>query len=259
MTPEDVTAMFEPWRVKHLKPAWIPMVSEVNKIEGRSFFGGTPTHSTIADWPACKECQQPMQFFLQLDFASLPEGYSSPIQSGLLQFFYCSTDDGMCETWAHYTGTHDIRVVEGEGAAITRPAGLAPLRQSFVTGWDQIQDAPHPEDQEQLGLTYQYDFQKGVVSVRSDDPPIELKEAPFSLNVAEAIGEPAAGDKLGGWPFWVQTAEYPDCQECGAQMALLLQIDSDNNVDHMFGDVGCGHITQCPQHPHSLAFGWACG
>ena len=200
-----------------------------------------------------------MQFFLQLDLGALPKKFSTPLKSGLLQFFYCSTDDGMCETWAHFTGTHDLRIVKDQGVEITRAAGLAPLRQSFVTGWEEVQDAPHPEDQELLGLDYEYDFQKGHVSVKSDDPPIELIEAPLSLDVAEAIGQPTAGDKLGAWPFWIQGAEYPDCPDCGTQMELLFQVDSEVNVDHMFGDAGCGHITQCPQHPESLAFGWACG
>jgi hypothetical protein len=41
-------------------------------------------------------------------------------------------------------------------------------------------------------------------------------------------------------------------------MHLLFQIDSEDNLPYMFGDAGCGHITQCPKHPHRLAFGWAC-
>jgi hypothetical protein len=27
----------------------------------------------------------------------------------------------------------------------------------------------------------------------------------------------------------------------------------------MFGDMGIGHITQCPEHLDVVAFGWACG
>jgi hypothetical protein len=57
----------------------------------------------------------------------------------------------------------------------------------------------------------------------------------------------------------VQRVEYPNWPTCDARMGLVLQIDSEDNVPHMFGDVGCGHITQCPNHPEVLAFGWACG
>ncbi|BAY43233.1 hypothetical protein SAMD00079811_08120 [Scytonema sp. HK-05] len=35
--------------------------------------------------------------------------------------------------------------------------------------------------------------------------------------------------------------------------------DSQNNLPFMFGDVGCGHITQCKTHKTQVAFGWACG
>jgi hypothetical protein len=42
-------------------------------------------------------------------------------------------------------------------------------------------------------------------------------------------------------------------------MCLVLQLDSQGNVPLMFGDVGCGHVTHCPEHPGVLAFEWACG
>jgi hypothetical protein len=41
-------------------------------------------------------------------------------------------------------------------------------------------------------------------------------------------------------------------------MARVFQVDSDHNVPFMFGDAGCGHITQCPAHKDVVAFGWAC-
>jgi uncharacterized protein YwqG len=71
-----------------------------------------------------------------------------------------------------------------------------------------------------------------------------------------AISEP--GDKLAGWPAWVQHTEYPACPRCGEQMILVFQADSEDNIPYMFGDVGCGHITQCPQRKDVMAFGWAC-
>ena len=36
------------------------------------------------------------------------------------------------------------------------------------------------------------------------------------------------------------------------------QLDSEDNVPHMFGDAGIGHILQCPDHPEQLSWGWAC-
>jgi hypothetical protein len=40
---------------------------------------------------------------------------------------------------------------------------------------------------------------------------------------------------------------------------LVFQVVLEDNVPSMFGDVGCGHVTQCPEHMEVVAFGWACG
>ena len=69
---------------------------------------------------------------------------------------------------------------------------------------------------------------------------------------------PRTGDKLLVWPNWIQGIEYPECPTCSEPMKLVFQIDSEDNVPHMFGDVGCGHLCQCPNHPRILGFGWAC-
>ena len=69
---------------------------------------------------------------------------------------------------------------------------------------------------------------------------------------------PRQGDKLAGWPAWIQYVAYPRCRQCGLWMWFVFQIDSQCNLWHMFGDNGCGHITQCPDHRDELAFVWAC-
>jgi uncharacterized protein YwqG len=76
--------------------------------------------------------------------------------------------------------------------------------------------------------------------------------------LAETISAAAAGDKLGGWPHWIQGVEYPSCPRCAARMALVFQLDSNDNLDFMFGDAGVAHVTQCPQHPDVVALAWAC-
>jgi uncharacterized protein YwqG len=41
-------------------------------------------------------------------------------------------------------------------------------------------------------------------------------------------------------------------------MALVFQLDSNDNLDFMFGDAGVAHVMQCPQHPDVVALAWAC-
>lgn len=75
----------------------------------------------------------------------------------------------------------------------------------------------------------------------------------------EDIASAAEQDKLGGWPRWIQGAEYPTCPTCQNSMRVVFQIDSEDHIPYMFGDSGIGHITQCPEHHNVVAFGWACG
>lgn len=256
MNSEEIKHHFALWRARNERPAWRPITGDG---ESDSYFGGDPTRIAEHHWPVCRQCSKPMQFFLQLNLGSIPREFDVPLRNGLLQLFYCSSDDGACETWDPFSGTHHV-VIQNEDVMNTlRPSGLEPLAKTSIVGWERFIDLPHPEEHERLGLNYRYDFDKNVVSVKCEDPKIELKDIDIDLNVAESISDAEAGDKLGGWPFWVQSAEYPDCPQCGSQMNLLLQIDSQDNLPYMFGDLGCAHITQCYKHPDVLAFGWACG
>ena len=198
-----------------------------------------------------------MQFFLQLPLEGLPAG-SKVGGEGMLQLFYCSVDDGTCETWSPFSGTHLVRLLTGAATLAQHPAGLAPLPMRSVESWNELLDYPHPEEHEELGLTYDYDFTKKRVSVSCAEFGIALRDLDFAMDVAETISNAEVGDKLSGWPAWIQSAEYPACPECSRAMELVFQVDSEDNIPHMFGDVGCGHITQCADHPHMLAFGWAC-
>jgi len=69
---------------------------------------------------------------------------------------------------------------------------------------------------------------------------------------------PLEGDKLGGWPRWIQAAAWPLDPVSGTRMDLVFQIDSEKNLPYMFGDAGIGHVTESPDNPDTLGFGWAC-
>ena len=56
--------------------------------------------------------------------------------------------------------------------------------------------------------------------------------------------QPKQGDKLYGWPGWVQGVEYPSCTKCSKPMELVMQLDSEDNIPFMYGDAGCAHLTQ---------------
>lgn len=207
-----------------------------------SKFGGTPWLAPDEDWPKCGACGNPLQFFVQLNLDDLPVSYGS----GLLQFFYCThgeSADAICEVeregWKPFSPGSVVRIVQPVGPP--RTVGILrfdrPFPPRLITGWTAVDDYPEWEEAESS---------HGIVL--PDDVWDELYEAGF----------PLTGDKLGGWPSFIQGIEYPNCPDCGDTMRLVFQVDSRDHVPYSWGDRGRGHITQCARHPHRLAFGWAC-
>jgi uncharacterized protein YwqG len=251
---------FSVWRDRHERKAWKPVVREGDD-EVVSHFGGSPMMKRDEPWPACATCGEPLRLFLQVDLRSLPPGFdaSAGPAAGLLQLLYCSTDDGGCETWRPFSGTHVVRILNEPHHRMPHPAGVEAFPTKAIDGWNELVDFPHPEDHRELGVDYSYDFKARRVTVRCPEIGLEIRDLPIDMGVAELVSNAEPGDKLGGWPAWVQGPEYPACPTCGARMGLVFQLDSEDNLPTMFGDLGCGHITQCPTHRDVLAFGWACG
>jgi hypothetical protein len=211
--------------------------------ERSTHFGGPAWLPGKSEWPTCPNCSEPMNLFLQLNAADVPEDAKDRVGSGLVQLFYCVSADPLCEVdcEAYFPFSESIvaRRVDpsGEGRRVEASGRLA-FAPKQVTGWEPVTDHPNWEEAE-------------------GDCGLEYSEG--EIEALEALDSPHGGDKLLGWPLWVQGVEYPDCPECKTAMTLLFQIDSEDNVPHMFGDCGTGHLTVCNEHPGTLTFGWACG
>jgi Domain of unknown function (DUF1963) len=252
MNVEELVARLEPWRKKHRRDAYLP---RLGSAPSSSRFGGQPDMAPGEPWPSCASCKAPMLFVLQIDLARSP---ASHFGSGLLQLFYCATDAGDCETWAPFSGANLPRIVSGDLSRARPPAGLPVHREEMLLGWERVDDYPDPQEHEELGLEYHYDFKKSAVRIVCPELGIDEAHLDVAKYTAEAIASARQGEKLLGWPSWVQGVEYPSCPACGERMRFAFQVDSEKNVPLMFGDCGIGHITQCPSHPETLAFGWAC-
>jgi uncharacterized protein YwqG len=183
-----------------------------------------------------------MQVLLQLNLAELPEPIQGNFGQGLLQLFYCTSEAPLCEcdceAWAPFSASTVVRVIQPVGAASDRD--LPSIENYFppktIVDWQVTDDFPNSEEQEVLGIQV----------TESEQPALENTY-------------PRSGDKLAGYPLWIQGIEYPHCPVCGETMRLVFQLDSEDNLPVMFGDVGCGHITQCATHLDQVAFAWACG
>lgn len=251
MDVDQFVDRFAPWRAKHVRTAYTPQLGATT----RSRFGGEPDMRRGEEWPVCASCRAPMTFLLQLELASLPR---RPAGEGVLQLFYCGTDDGSCETWAPFSGASLARLVAEPLERRSPPHGVQMQPERGIVGWSATDDHPNSQEHEDLGIHYDYDF--GAMRVHITCPELGFDERDLDIDdySAEAISSASDGDKLFGWPRWVQGAEYPSCPHCDARMEHVFQVDSERGVALMFGDCGIGHITQCPSHPHVLAFGWAC-
>ena len=182
-----------------------------------------------------------MQLFLQLNLNELPVKK----ENGLVQLFYCTTAEPHCESASEaffpFSESVECRRIEiaGNSATIT-PVIEEIFEESVIRGWEAKDDYPHYEEYELLGIE------------------LELADEVLELMEEREIGIPLQKDKLFGWPYWVQSVEYPSDRHTNKQMELLFQLDSEDNLPYMFGDAGVGHLTQSPDNKNELAFGWAC-
>ena len=224
----------------HRRTVYLPVVAAGDAPPATCKFSGAPFLAPGERWPECGNCGRPMQLFVQLAGDALPGEAQARIAPGeLLQLFYCTSEDPFCdadcEAWAPHAKSTLVRLIAaaGEPGAPRVPDGMfPPLR---IVGWTEQDDYP------------------GYVEL--DDPSVHLEDPQRDV-LWESF--PRRGEKLLGWPDWVQDVEYPNCRICGTRMEMLFQIDSEGNVPYTFGDAGTGHITQCPAHPRELAFAWAC-
>lgn len=220
--------------------AYLPITSEhENTFSDQSKFGGFPYLRNADDWPKCPNCQKHMQLFVQLNQEQLPERQDK----GLIQLFYCTSKEPDCETalkaFFPFSGAVVCRKTSANGpSAIIQPVIDSVFPEKLITGWEAKDDYPHAEEYESLGL--------------------EIDEEVLEILEAQGMGLTVDKDKLFGWPYWIQGAEYPLDKANGQQMELLFQLDSEDHLPYMFGDSGVGHLTQSKDNDEELAFGWAC-
>lgn len=287
MNDAEVTNALQPWIESMGRAAWRPTVAAGEDASTMSRFGGPSWLYPTETVPLCGQCRRPLQQFLQLDLDLLPAGFSATNGGGLLQFFYCLGTE-TCDTgvpldaaltdfpdcsgdyaYEPFSPNSLVRVVESAAVA---PRGIPGLGQgqfgsAVIVDWEPFVDLPDPEDHPAFGLSCTIndydDFNERAVPYSMLDQRVTCSSVGLETVASHAfhlsqVCRAADGDKLAGWPRWIQGAERPECPLCGQQMEVLFQVDSEDHVPFMFGDAGIGHITQCSQHPKIVTFAWAC-
>jgi uncharacterized protein YjbI with pentapeptide repeats/uncharacterized protein YwqG len=270
--------------------AWKPLTKSGDGKLTSSKFAGTPWLAVDETWPICPHCQEPMQFFLQLNLEQLPQALERKFGNGLLQMFYC-TSDAECdidnEGWSAFSSCQFLRIVQADEK---RESVVIPEIQSesssklrkgqfppkLIVEWQKVNDYPDWLEAELHGGSITYEELVKIATDKTRSYPSDLQDFSYMdkdnrkfsegyqrcgvvTNFMIDVALLPFGDKLAGWPHWVQSIEYPNCPVCSKLMdRLVFEFASDDNVPFLWGDVGVGYILQCPDHVEQLAFLWQC-
>ncbi len=220
-----------------VRPCYLPETTP-GPFGDHSGFGGVPYLARGVEHPICQGCWLPMTLFLQLRLEELPN-HTEDGPTGLLQLFYCTNEEpDLCErslnSWAPLSPGGTLRIVSAQGGATS---DIPPRYEALaITGWQEQSDLPGWEELRGMGIVLEEEL---ALRLMNEDLP-------------------RVGDKLAGWPAWVQGVDYPSCPVCGETMRLLFQLESDDHLPFKFGNSGTGHITQCETHRNLVTFDWVC-
>ncbi|WP_165903676.1 DUF1963 domain-containing protein [Hymenobacter gummosus] len=225
--------VYDQWREANRRPLWLPQTQEGQFANQPNRFGGAPDLAPDETWPRCRHCGVTMPLFLQLDVATLPA--KAPVRTevgqGLVQLFGCAD----CGAPLSEDGSAVARLLPAaarQTALMSHQTKMLPPQS--IVGWQRHEQLPTADEWE------------------GDELPDEEEEQPQPWIDQHGFGH----DQLGGWPSWVQYAEYPPCPVCGRPQRLLFQIASEQGLDFMFCDVGTAYLLYCSHHADQLSFSW---
>ena len=200
--------MTEPWWIRELKRQERPCLRMVLKPgdPGPVFatkIGGIPWWPKGLGRPRCSRRNHPMSFMSQIFLKDVP---SLDSDNTLLSFHYCehcALDGFMAHGLSDPDpGGYDLRLFKadtkqhGDGLRVIARSSLLPYKVGFsktleIQGWEEYSNQVReklPEDYPTL----------------EDD--LDENVYPGLIHVARC--------KVGGWPSWVQTPEWPKCPSC---------------------------------------------
>lgn len=147
-----------------------------------------------------------MTFVAQVLLSDLPE---SPDDKALLSFHYCLECNSLgCGSFGHgdaRSAGHDVRIFED--ASQLHPDGNGPSggeTASFVACYESRKEIMSIPDVWQRGVEYDEEPEDDG----DDSHPLYAED--FERAGFTDYGT-VAGDKLGGWPSWIQDAGWIDC------------------------------------------------
>ncbi len=215
----------------------------------QSKIGGKPHWPKGMDYPKSKTGEW-LFFLAQLNFAEIPalEGFPT---KGILQFFIAA--DGMFGLdFDHPQVQDNFRVMYH--AEVIEDSALLESDFAFLPHFDQDTPLP-PHSSFALNFSQEEEW-LGPPDYRFDQVYSEAFLADFGEEQEEVmdffyeLGSKASGHKLGGYAFFTQC----DPRDPAVPMQLLFQMDSDNDINTMWGDMGIANFFIRPEDLQALRF-----
>lgn len=236
-----LTSVLEPWRAQleatqrafiRVKPA-----PEKNAKPWESKIGGSPYMPKGAVWPTGPE-GAPLFFLAQINFAQLPADAPDYFpRKGIVQFFIAD-DDLYGMDFDDGENQDTFRVVYY--ADVTENASTLETKSPSTDDYGYLPH--HPEASHPLGFVMENEF-----CPMTDYQFWQTFGAGFfqqfgeqEWSIQEQYGKDVRSDghKIDGYAYFTQD----DPRRAEDPMILLLQIDSDEMMDLMWGDMGVGHF-----------------
>ena len=183
----------------------LPDLRVAGGAPGASRLGGYPSLEDPSAWPRCGLCREPMTFLAEL-VASELSGLLEPLPfEGRLQIFACPN----CDRPEHFTSGRCVRQIGLDAVVATTLPDEGPHWSRFmipkrsIVGWRVARDTPDIDEVNQL----------------CDH---DIEEA--SELLAER-GHRHRGEKVSGWPSWIQDIDYGECDVCpGTALVFVMQL-----------------------------------
>jgi uncharacterized protein YwqG len=204
----------------------------------QSKFGGLPYMPKGSEYPRDSK-GNPLFLLAQINFAQVPEFEGLP-QEGILQFYIADAEDCGLD-FDKLTQQDQFRVLyfpdvfKSETDLVTDFSFL-PQPKSFILPNGRTCALGFAENAMPVNIE---DFQFDALMGENFFTQFGEKEEDIRREYVEAF-EPY-GHRIGGYAYFTQEDPRPSLAG-GEEYRLLLQIDSDPNIDLIWGDTGVGHF-----------------
>jgi uncharacterized protein YwqG len=209
-------------KIEVQKPSKLPDNSQLN-----SHFGGHPYFEVQEAWPKTKS-EKPLSFIFQI---FNEESLELPQSIKLIQFFY-DWEEGPWDT-------------ENDGWLVKIYKNLAKEKRIQIENPNQSEDQKYCEIRfkpskslpDWEGISLHGNNAAKLSCILNEDEPWNS----YDETVTKLIEEQNYQSQLGGYPKWVQGESTP-LDKNGKPLNLLFQIDSEDNAEIMWGDVGLIYV-----------------